>query len=48
MAHPGLDDAVDQPLDPSEQGRKPFFQGRFLRSLRRGPIDLRSKGGGRQ
>ena len=48
MAHPGLDDAIDQPLDPPEQGREPLFQGCFLCSLSRGPIDLRRKGGGRQ
>ena len=48
MAHPGLNDAVDQPFDPPEQGREPFFQCRFLRSLRRGPVDLRGEGGGRQ
>src|SRR5690349_142450 len=48
MPHPGLDDPVNKPLDPTEQRSQALFEGRFLSSLRRRSIDLRGKGGGRQ
>ena len=48
VTHSGLNNAVDQPLHPAEEGGKPFFEGCLLSSLGRSAIDLRGKGRRRQ
>src|SRR6516164_8507813 len=48
MAHPILNDVIDEALDPAQQRSEPFLKSGFLRSLGGGTVDLWCKSRRRQ